>query len=113
MAQALPLRVLHIIHEYSKPITRANWRSLHKLTNYHLFHCITNDNIPTTLLNVVYINMNSSEWFCMYSFIELWGPTNASIRYGIPTKELLQINGMVNAVNEHNHMNEQIKRLRL
>lgn len=113
MAQALPLRALNIIREYAKPVTRPNWRSLHKLTNYHLFYCITNDNIPTNLLNVVYINMNSNEWFCMYSFIELWGATNASIRYGIPTKEILQINGMVHALNEHNHMNEQIRRLRL
>ena len=104
----LPSNAICLIREYFKHVTRPNWRSLHIMTNYHLFYCITNDNIPTTLLNIVYINMNTNKWFCMYSFIKLWGPINASIRYGIPTKEILQINGMVNALNEHNHMNKTI-----
>jgi hypothetical protein len=109
----LPFNILNLIREYSRPITNPNWRTLHKMTNYNLFYCISYDNIPTTLLNLINTNMNTSEWFCIYAFIELWGPTNASIRYGIPLKELMQINGIVHAINEYVNMNERIKRLRL
>jgi hypothetical protein len=48
----------------------------------------------------------------MYSYIELWGVTNAGIRYGIPTKELMKINGLIYAAHNYEFMNEQIRRLR-
>ena len=111
-SHALPSHALRLIREYSKPLTRPDWRSLHRISNYHLLFCITNDNISTRLLNIINRNMQSSDWFCMFSFIELWGLTNASIRYGIPNKELMQINGIIYAVNNYVSMNEHIRRLR-
>jgi len=33
----LPDDVVNIINEYSKPVTRADWRTLHKMT-YDMFH---------------------------------------------------------------------------
>ena len=108
----LPSNALRLIREYSKPLTRPDWRLLHKLSNYQLLFCITNDNISTRLLNIINRNMQSSDWFCMFSFIELWGPTYASIQYEIPNKELMQINGLLYAVNNYVSMNERIRRLR-
>ena len=109
---ALPCRAVKLIREYSRPVTRPDWRKLRKMTNYHLFHCITNDNIPYRLLNIINTNMQTSDWFCMFTFIELWGPNNASIRYGIPTGELIRINGLIYAVNNYVNMNEQIRKIR-
>jgi hypothetical protein len=108
----LPSHILKLIREYSCPLTRPDWRTLHKLTNYNLFHCISYDTIPYRLLNTIHINIQTSDWFCMYSFIELWGPTNASIKYGIPKKELIQINGFNHAINSYVTMNELIRELR-
>jgi len=109
---ALPHNVLCLIREYSRPLTRTDWRTLHRLSNYNLFYCISNDNIPNRLLTIININMQSSLWFCMYTFIELWGPHHAGIGFNIPTKELIQINGLINAVHNYEYMNEQIRRLR-
>ena len=109
---ALPHNVLCLIREYSKPLTRPDWRTLHHLSNYQLLYCITNDKIPMPLLDTIYINMRSSLWFCMYAYIELWGVTNAGIRYGMPAKELMQINGLIYAAHNYEFMNEQIRSLR-
>jgi len=108
----LPSHILKLIREYSCSLTRPDWRTLHKMTNYNLLDCISYDSIPYRLLNIIHINMQTSDWFCMYSFIELWGPTNAGIRYGIPTKELMQINGLNHAAMQHKNMNELIYELR-
>jgi hypothetical protein len=108
----LPSHILKLIREYSCPLTRSDWRRLHKLTNYIFLDCISYDNIPYRLLNTIHINMQTSDWFCMYSFIELWGLTNASIKYGIPIKELIQINGFNHAINTNTTMNELIRELR-
>jgi hypothetical protein len=109
---SLPSHVLKIIREYSSPVTRPNWRTLHKMTNYNLFYCITNDNIPYRLLNLINTNMQTSDWYCMYAFIELWGPTHASIRFSIPINVLMHINGIIHAVNYYVNFNEAIRRLR-
>ena len=110
--RSLPCRAINIIREYCCPLTRPDWRKLRKMTNYNLFHCITNDNIPYRLLNIINTNMQTSDWFCMFTFIELWGANNASIRYGIPTGELIRINGLNYAVNNYVNMNEQIRKIR-
>ncbi len=110
--QALPSNAVRLIREYSKPLTRPEWRSLHRISNYQLLFCITNDNISTRLLNIINRNMQSSDWFCMFSFIELWGLTHASIRYGVPYHELIQMNGIIYAVNNYVIMNDNIRRLR-
>ena len=55
--------------------------------------------------------MQTSDWYCMYAFIELWGPTYASIRFGIPVNKLVQINGMNQAINYYVNLNEQIRRV--
>ncbi len=106
-----PSHILKMIRDYCCPVTRPDWRTFRKMTNYNLFYCITNDNIPYRLLNIININMQTSEWYCMYAFIELWGPTNASIRFGIPLHKLVQINGMNQAINYYINMNEHIRRV--
>uniref|UniRef100_A0A6C0JPC4 Uncharacterized protein n=1 Tax=viral metagenome TaxID=1070528 RepID=A0A6C0JPC4_9ZZZZ len=106
-----PSHILKIIREYSRPLTLPNWRTLHKFTNYRLFYCITNDNIPYRLLNIINTNMQTSEWYCMYAFVELWGPNYASIRFGIPVNKLVQINGMNQAINYYINLNQQIRRV--
>ena len=61
---AFPSHILKIIREYSSPITRSNWRNIHKITNYNFFYCITNDNIPYRLLTLININMQKSINWC-------------------------------------------------
>ena len=39
----LPINVLLLIKEYSKPVTRPNWRTIRILTQYSLYLNIKND----------------------------------------------------------------------
>ena len=48
----LPDDVLQIIKEYSKPMTRPDWRRLHKMS-YHLFHISVLERYNTRFFNLV------------------------------------------------------------
>ena len=102
MSKVLPLRVLTLINEYSKPVTRSDWRKLHKMKNYVLFKCInmciTQNKIDNKLAYIVCNNMNNSVWWHMYDYIETWGILNATRYFNLSKEEILRIDGMEHAV---------------
>ncbi len=103
----LPFNVLHLINEYSKPITRSDWRTLHKITNYKLYSFITDVIIKhVKLALIMQTNIKDSEWYILYTFTQCWGIENTSKYYFITIHELLKIDGMNEAVTIHkNRMN--------
>ena len=98
----LPLRVLTLINEYSKPVTRADWRKLHKMKNYNLFKsinlCITQNKMNNKLAFIVRNNMKNSVWWHMYDYIETWGLLNATRYFHLSQDDIIRIDGMVYAI---------------
>ena len=72
----LPLKALKMIREYSKPVTRPDWRTFKRTINPNLF---IEDIIDTTILKRtslffrVHINMRDSTFYLMYINIEYSG----------------------------------------
>ena len=110
----LPERALLLIREYSKPLTRPDWRILHKLTNYALYTIITN--VVTHRVNLVMIiqtNMKTTLWYELFSFAQVWGLDNTASCHHISVKELLQMNGMREACLINSNRMEIIRMKRL
>ena len=102
MSKVLPLRVLTLIREYSKSVTRYDWRKLHIMTNYDLFKsinlCITQNKMDNKLGYIVCNNMNNSVWWHMYDYIETWGLINATRYFHLSKDEIMKIDGMHHAI---------------
>lgn len=103
----LPLRALTLISEYSKPVTRADWRKLHKMKNYELFKCInmciTHNKINNKLAYIIRNNMKNSVWLHMYDYIEKWGLRNATRYFNLSKEEIIRMDGMVYAIIYNQH----------
>jgi hypothetical protein len=69
----LPINVLLLIKEYSKPVTRSNWRTIRNLTQYSLFLNIKNDIYTKSLYFNVYKSMETTEWFYTLNYISRFG----------------------------------------
>jgi hypothetical protein len=95
----LPLHVLRLISEYSKPVTRADWRTLRKMTNYKLYKISMN--VIRTKVNLVLIfqkNIQDTLWYKLYTFTQCWGIENTSKYFNISEYELLKIDGITEAI---------------
>jgi hypothetical protein len=106
----LPSRALLLIREYSKPLTRPDWRTLHKISNYDLFYHISHSDYNAT--DIIMSNIRETDWYKMYLFIEVWGIEMAAMRYNIPVGDLININGMRYAVLHNNIMNYESLKLK-
>jgi hypothetical protein len=64
--RALPIRAVHLISEYSKPLTRPNWRQSNPLTTaYQLYNnTLIRDGL---LMARLLLNIIDTEWYylCM------------------------------------------------
>ena len=69
----LPTRVLHIINEYSKPITRPDWRTIKKLSQYRLFLDISHNVYKKRIFYNAYKSMESTDWFYKLNYISRLG----------------------------------------
>ena len=91
----LPSRAVGLIREYSKPLTRHDWRTLRKMTNYNLYNIIANvieRNVD--LVMIIQKNMSEGLWYQLFSFMQVWGLENTSACYNISHEELLKMDGM-------------------
>lgn len=106
----LPSRPLSLIREYSKPLTRHDWRTLRKITNYNLYSIIANvieRNVD--LVMIMQKNMSESLWYQLFSFMQVWGLENTSACYNVSHKELLKMDGMREAAIINTHRMEFIR----
>ena len=69
----LPIHVLRLIKEYSKPVTRPNWRTIKNLTQYRLFLNIKNDIYNKSLYFNAYKSMEKTDWFYTLNYISRLG----------------------------------------
>jgi hypothetical protein len=68
-----PKNVLLLINEYSKPVTRPDWRTIKNLTQYKLFINIQNNIYKKDLFYNLYKSMETTEWFYTLNYISRLG----------------------------------------
>ena len=81
MSRALPSRALQLINEYSKPVTRSNWRvSKPIITIYKMYECILLYNLQysfknkyTQLYQKTLWRIADTEWYFAYEYIKFYG----------------------------------------
>ena len=99
---ALPSNVVSLIREYSKPLTRPDWRTLQKMTTIDLYsYSYRNLKILTPLMELLFDNIHHTNWYNIYMTIKLYGIYIASIKYNMTSQEILRIKGMSDAVAYH------------
>ena len=78
---ALPSRALCLIHEYSRPITRPDWRkskpiiTQYKLYDYLLKHPIDNTftKSPDRLYQTTLYHIAETDWYFAFTYIRFYG----------------------------------------
>ena len=66
---ALPSRALLLIHDYSRPMTRSDWRKSKPLaTQFHIyiFAILRNQKYPQ-LRFYTFINIIQTDWYCLFN----------------------------------------------
>ena len=110
--RVLPSNVLRLISEYSKPMSRPDWRRLRKMTNYKLYNISMN--VIRKKVNLVLIfqnNIRDTLWYKLYGFTQCWGIEQTSRNYEISVYELLKIDGIAEAI-EINKYRENLIRMK-
>jgi len=110
----LPSNVLRLISEYSKPISRSDWRTLRKMTDYKLYSIIMNETKKQRkLVLILHTNMKNSLWYNLYGFTQCWGIEATSSYYNMSEVELLKIDGIIEANETNKYRMERIRLSRL
>jgi hypothetical protein len=93
---SLPFRVLHLISEYSKPLTRPDWRTCNCLIPieeyiYTIRYCINHNKyrINIKLLNLVFNNIAESEFYMAYNHIYFFGIDSYVLTYNLNREDVL------------------------
>jgi hypothetical protein len=73
--RSLPCRALTLIHEYSKPLTRPDWRNSKPIvTHYELYlHVKYTPNDYKKIKRIILNNIHQTEWHRMYFYIKYIG----------------------------------------
>jgi hypothetical protein len=95
----LPINALRLIKEYSKPVTRPDWRTIRHLTQYHLFLNIKNDIYTKSLYYNAYKSMETTDWFYVLNYISRFGIESYIHKHKKTDdiSELLKIEGILHA----------------
>jgi hypothetical protein len=80
-SRALPSRALQMIREYSKPMSKPNWRqSKPIITTYRLYLKVkyvmyTPSTVSSIkrLQSIILFNICETEWYQMYTYIKFYG----------------------------------------
>ena len=74
----LPLRALNLISEYSKPITKPNWRQSKPIvTTYQMYDEIINVGIPSSPLTfILLMHIIDTDWYYLYTKIKYNGKSD-------------------------------------
>ncbi len=109
--RSLPCRALSLIHEYSKPLTKPNWRNSKPIvTHYQLYlHVKYTTNNYNKLKRIILNNIHQTEWHKMYFYIKYRGLDGFLEEYfflykvPIDIKKLYTIPGIHDAIIHHNN----------
>ena len=78
-SRALPSRALLLIREYSRPMTKPNWRdSKPIISTYRLYLQVNNIKLANTismgrLYQIIFYNISNTEWYYVYVYISYHG----------------------------------------
>jgi hypothetical protein len=88
---SLPYRALTLIREYSKPLTRPDWRKSKPIVStYRLYLNVINNfsNLHYHILSNIWL----TEWYELYTYIKTYGFDN--YYYNHKNHNILQIDGI-------------------
>ncbi len=74
--RALPCRALHLIREYSRPMTRPDWReSKPIISTYLLYLQVKNIKFANakSIEQIILYNISNTEWYFVYVYISYHG----------------------------------------
>ena len=97
--RALPCRALSLIREYSRPMTRPDWRkSKPIITVYRLYlYVLTKYNLWTPDINSIILNnISGTEWYFAYTYIKHYGLMNYLFKRQI-TSDKANMDGLQDA----------------
>ena len=87
----LPCRALSLIREYSKPLTRPDWRKSKPIvTTYRLYLAVINN--YSEICYVILSNIWLTEWYQLYTYIKTYGFDN--YYYYNKNNNILHIDGI-------------------
>jgi hypothetical protein len=79
----LPSRALRIIHEYSRPITRADWRHSKPIISTYQLYLFSKSllylNQKRSLAKLLYMNISYTEWYIAYLYMRSYGIRQAHL----------------------------------
>lgn len=110
--RALPCRALRLIHDYSRPTTRANWRqSKPIISTYKLYHVFRRREMKSVPIRILILNLldniENTEWYYTYKTIRNYGLNRYYIKYaldnGMPSPNIVELDGIKNANDIYNY----------
>ena len=92
-SRSLPYHALRLISEYSKPMTRPDWRNSKPIiTSFYIYKMVqTTPVFLTPLIYGLYMNIMKTEWYGLFIYVRKYG-LNGMDDY------LMKINGIDDAL---------------
>jgi hypothetical protein len=99
----LPERALSIINEYSRSLTRPDWRqSKPIITTFQLYkHILENQTKLAPLLYKLFLNIYQTQWFTIYALVRSHGTKDIYQQYDISHEALMKIDGVQYALDNY------------
>ena len=93
ICHALPFRATNLISEYSKPLTRPDWRKSNPIISQYKLHsyAANHKNKNSRLKEYLSRRIQKTDWYYMYTYIQKFGIDE----YYYP--DVLQIDGIMDA----------------
>jgi hypothetical protein len=89
---ALPSNVIKLISEYSKPVTRPNWRESKPLFNiYQLYNGVCLHCEDNMLHNIIYRNIKNTNWLDQYWHIRIYCINSCCFKFGITFDDIIKM----------------------
>jgi hypothetical protein len=96
----LPSNAVCLIHEYSKPVTRPDWRQSKPIvTTYQLYKIVVETQLKLSpLMYRLFMNIYQTWWFGLFVCIRFHGLKFVFHRYDITHENLMKIDGVQDAL---------------
>jgi hypothetical protein len=93
MSRALPSRALQIIHDYSLPMCKPNWRK----SKYVMCTDPTLSSIKR-LHSIILKNIMNTEWYQVYTYIKIFGLDRRIVEY---SEHMIKADGIEDAIHHY------------
>jgi hypothetical protein len=90
-SRVLPSNALRLISEYSKPLTRADWRKSKPIINTYALFLSVYSGKNNLLHYIIYCNIRDREWFDQYWYIRRYGVNYCCLKYGITIDDVIKL----------------------